>query len=527
MVMRTAIEQAGAERGLLIHVSGDVARVEAEARTGPRGIQVELRDAIPNEQDLPVSLFHRTLQTGDHVITDDALADSRSSLDPYVVRHGCRSIMFLALHRQSRRTGVLYLENNLVPAAFHPRRITILKLLASQAAISIENARLYRDLANREAKINSLVNANIIGIIVWNSTGAILEANDAFLRMVGYERCDLVTGLVRWTDLTPDNFHARSMEALDEARRCGRAEPYEKEYFRKDGSRVPVIVGLATFPADVERGVAFVLDISERKRSEQKILMSEDRLREFELELERASRIATMGHLTASIAHEIKQPIAATITNAQAALRWLKADPPEPTEVSDAIARIVKDAMRASDVLARIRAMIKNAPPKLERVDLNEAVNDVIDLTRAEAARCETKVDVVQCAALPLIRGDRVGLQQVLLNLMLNALEALKEAKGGARILRIETSRQGTDEILVVVADTGPGFSTELKKRLFTPFLTTKLSGMGMGLSICRSIIESHGGRLWASDNAPQGARLQFTIPVDPTSPRANDSPGT
>ncbi|MBY4945252.1 AAA family ATPase [Cupriavidus respiraculi] len=516
MVMRTALEQAGAERGLLILSDGGEPRIAAEATTGAEPAQLLLRDDPVSGAMLPETVLYHVLRTRETVFVDDAAADPAAAADPYVVEHRARSVLCLPLLHQAKLTGALYLENNLAPRVFSPNRIAVLKLVAAQAAGSLENARLYRDLAEREGKIRRLVDANIIGIIVWNAGGDIVEANDAFLRMVGYEREDLVSGRVRWTDLTPPQLLQESEQALLEAVRTGHARPFEKEYIRKDGSRVPVIVGLATFEGSGMEGVAFVLDLTERKQAEKKVREGEQRYRQVHAELAHANRVATMGQLTASIAHEVNQPIAATVTNAQAALRWLRAQPPELEEVSEILARIVKDANRAGDVLGRIRGLIRKEPPQKAAVDLNEAIRDVVELTRGEAARCGAVVQTRLTPGLPCIEGDRVELQQVLLNLIVNALEAMGGLDGGPREVCISTAREEGDCVLVAVRDTGPGFAPEISGRAFAPFCTTKSTGLGMGLSICQSIIDAHGGRLWASAAEPRGAIVQFTVPAHP-----------
>ncbi|WP_041682067.1 AAA family ATPase [Cupriavidus sp. DF5525] len=515
MVMRTAIEQAGAERGLLILSDGGEQRIAAEATTGGDATQLQLRDVPVSAAMLPESILYHVLRTRESVFIDDAAAESPFAADPYIRQHRARSILCLPLMDQAKLTGALYLENNLTARVFSPTRIAVLKLVASQAAISLENARLYRDLTEREAKIRRLVDANIIGIIMWNAGGDILEANDAFLRMVGYEREDLVSGRVRWKDLTPPEWREGTERAVAEAGQTGLTQPYEKEYIRKDGSRVPVIVGAATFEASRKEGVAFVLDLTERKQAEERVRESERRYREVQTELAHANRVATMGQLTASIAHEVNQPIAATVTNAQAALRWLSAQPPNVEEVGQVLGRIIKDANRAGDVLGRIRELIRKTPPRKESVDINAAIREVIELTRGEATKSGAAVQTQLADGLPCIEGDRVGLQQVLLNLTINALEAMRGVSDGERELLISTGND-TDCVLVTMRDSGPGFAPDGAERVFAPFYTTKPAGLGMGLSICRSIIDAHGGRLWASENLPCGAIVQFTVPTHP-----------
>ncbi|MGF6932543.1 PAS domain S-box-containing protein [Paraburkholderia sp. UCT70] len=379
-----------------------------------------------------------------------------------------------------------------------------------------ERKRTEQTLLERESKIRRLVDANIIGIIVWNFDGEILEANDAFLRIVGYEREDIGPGRVGWRDLTPQEWLPGSERALVEAGQTGRAQPYEKEYIRRDGSRVPVMVGLATFDASGTEGVAFVLDLTERKRAETEARESERRYREVQRELAHANRVATMGQLTASIAHEVNQPIAATVTNAQAALRWLAGQPPEVEKARQALGRIVNDANRAEAVIGRIHELIRKTPPRKEPVDINTAILEVIELTRGEAWKHGASVQTHLADRLPLIEGDRVQLQQVLLNLLINAMEVMSGVSDGVRELLISTARADSGCVLVTVLDSGPGFAADSDERLFAPFYTTKPTGLGMGLPICRSIVEAHGGRLWASANVPRGAIFQFTVPAHP-----------
>ena len=381
-LMRTAVEQAGAERGLLILRRGAEQRIEAEATTTCDTVTVHLRDEPVAEGMLPVSVLHYVLRTRESVILDDAAAQTTFAEDPYIRQRRTRSILCMPLLNQAKLTGVLYLENNLATKVFAPARIAVLKLLASQAAIALEK--------NRAAEA----------------------------------------------------------------------------------------------------------------------------LREMELALAHANRIETMGQLTASIAHEVNQPIAATVTNAQAALRWLRLDPPDLDEVRQALDRIVRDGVRAGAVVQQIRSLSKKASPHDDRVDINSAAREVIELTLSETMKNGVSVRTELTEGLPLIRGDRVQLQQVIVNLLLNAVEAMSGMKEGARELAITTGRSDSGDILVLVGDSGPGLPPAVQDNLFKAFYTTKPSGLGLGLSICRSIVEGHGGRLWASANAPRGAVFQFTLPV-------------
>jgi PAS domain S-box-containing protein len=465
---------------------------------------------------LPETVLQYVLRTRESVVLDEAVSEPSFAADPYIRQRQARSILCLPLINQARLIGVLYLENNLTARAFAPARIAVLKFLASQAAVALENTRLYRDGVEREAKIRRLVDANIIGIFIWEAEGQIFEANEAFLRMVGHDREDLVAGRLRWTGMTPPEWRMRHERFwTPELKVTGTVQPYEKEYFRKDGSRVPVLVGAASFDASGNQGVSFVLDLTERKRAEAEARESERRYREVQMELAHANRVATMGQLTASIAHEVNQPIAAMVSRAMAARRWLDHQPPHLEEARQSLARIVKDGNRAGDVIGRVRELIKKAPRRKDGVDMNEAIREVIELTRGEAVKTGVSVRIHLAEGLPLIHGDRVQLQQVILNLIMNAVEAMGGLRDGPRELLISTAAD-LDGVLVVVRDSGPGLAPATLEHLFEAFYTTKPAGLGMGLSICRSIIEAHGGRLWAEANEPQGTIFKFLTPTRP-----------
>ncbi len=506
ILMRTALEQAGAERGVLVLSQWTEPRIATQATTGGDGIVVQLCDQAMTAAVLPESVIQYVLHTRESVILDDAAGQKPFSTDPYIRQHHARSILCMPLLNQGKLIGVLYLENNLTPHVFTSARLAVLKLLASQAAISLENARLYRDLKEREAKIRRLVDSNIIGIFIWDFEGQIREANEAFLNMVGYNHEELVAGRIRWTDLTPPDWRDRDARWVQEHKMTGTLRPIEKEYFRKDGSRVPVLIGAATLEEDGNQGVAFVLDLTERKRAE-------EALRQLESDLAHMNRVSMMGELAASLAHEITQPIASARNNARAALNFLDQRPPDLGEVTEAIDCVVGDSDRAGDIIDRIREHIKKAPPRKGRFDLNAAINEVIVLARSAITENGVSVQTGLANGLSPVQGDRVQVQQVVLNLVLNAVEAMGSVEAGARELSISTAQDQTDSVLVEVRDSGPGIGPEQVERVFEAFYTTKSGGTGMGLSICRSIIDAHGGRLWAEANKPRGAVFRFTLP--------------
>jgi predicted ATPase/signal transduction histidine kinase len=390
-LMRTAIQHAGAERGLLILAHGDQHRIMAEATTHADTVAVGARQSNVTAADLPESVLHYVVRTRESLLLHDASSERSFSSDGYIRSHRSRSILCLPLLKESRLVGILYLENNLAPHAFTTSRMPVLKLLASQAAISLENTRLYGELQEREL-----------------------------------------------------------------------------------------------------------------------------RYREASEELARANRIATLGQMSASIAHEINQPIAATVTNAQAALRFLDAQQPNLPEVRQALQRITRLGHRVADVVGRVRALVQKGAPRMDRFDVNEAIDEVVSLSNGEIVKHDVIVHTRFSRTLPSARADRVQLQQVVLNLLMNSVEALGAVPARPRELRLSTGRNEAGEILVKVEDSGPGLDPVNRTRIFDPFYTTKREGLGIGLSICRSIIEVHGGRLWTEPSELGGAAFAFTLPADP-----------
>jgi PAS domain S-box-containing protein len=890
-LMRNAIEQAGAERGLLIALRGDELQIEAEATTSGEDVTVHLPDGAHATAALPESLVRYVVRTQESVILDDASSQNPFSADPYVVQRRARSILCLPLINRAKLVRILLLENNLTWNVFTPDRVTVLKALASQAAISLENSRLYRDLEDREGKIRRLVDSNIIGVFVGDFDGRILGANDAFLQIVGYDREDLTGGRINWKDLTPRDWRDRDARWIEEHKRTGARLPIEKEYFRKDGSRVPILLGSASVEEGGDQSVTFVLDLSQRKQAEEALRESERKLRQFiesvpchfwsanpdgeatqvnqrlldyfgirRLEDQRPSdryavlhpddvpeteralnhafqtgesfqrvhrlrrsdgeyrwhsvraeplrdqsgniiqwygfsidideakkaedrlrrseaylaeaqrlshtgsfgwtpstgefhwsdetfrileydpsvkptiegvlqrvhpddlakvrqvmgeasrgdkvdithrllmpdgsikflhvlgqaskdaagnleivgavmdvtentrlyrdlaereealrdseyelrqiietvpsliwstdpageptqlnqrifaysglrledfkrggweafihpddfpetirafshaiqtgtsyqtlhrlrradgefrwhhargeplrdeegriirwyglavdiseakkaedrlqqlqsdfahlnRVSVMGELAASLSHEITQPIASARNNARAAQNFLHGQTPDLREVEEALGCVVADADRAGNIVDRIRDHIKKAPPRKALCDLNAAINEVLVLARSAIVQNGVSIQTRLAEGLSPIHGDRVQLQQVVLNLVLNAAEAMSAVDEGTRDLLISTEQSPTSGVLVALRDSGPGIDPKHIERVFEAFYTTKSSGVGMGLSICRSIINAHGGRLWADANEPRGAVFQFTLP--------------
>src|SRR5271157_2640457 len=289
-----------------------------------------------------------------------------------------------------------------------------------------------------------------------------------------------------------------------------------RQILGKDGRVIWADVSVVFVPSTTEGTPAFfasvIVDITERKLAEEELRQKEVALREAQIQLAHVSRVTTMGELAASIAHEVNQPLAGIVTNANASLRWLASEMPDLNEARGAIRRIIRDGNRAGDVISRMRALFQKARTVKERLDINEAIEEVVILAQSELRRNKVSLRTELAAALPPVGGDRVQLQQVVLNLILNGIEAMSTLEDRARELIIMTERGKGDEVCVAVRDLGLGLDPQHAERMFEAFYTTKPGGLGVGLAISRSIVENHGGRLWAMPNDGPGATFQFTL---------------
>jgi PAS domain S-box-containing protein len=335
-----------------------------------------------------------------------------------------------------------------------------------------------------------------------------LTANESFQRMTGYTDEELrhLTTL----DITHEDDRPAMQKRIDDGT-IGVLQ--RKRYRRKDGevlwADVTAFVIPATDSTPAFRGTVIV-DITDRKRAE-------EALQQAQADLARLNRVMVLEEMAASVAHEVNQPIAAVITNANAGLRWLSARQPDVDEVRQALGRIVRDGTRAGEVIGRIRALVKKTPPRRERLGINQTIREVVALTQAEMQRNAVRLQSRLADDLPVISADRVQLQQVMINLIINAIEAMAGAGDGPRELTIVSRINDANDVIVEVQDTGPGLDPEKLDRLFQSFYTTKPDGIGMGLAISRSIAEAHGGRLSATPNNSRGALFRFTLPVDET----------
>jgi len=514
------------------------------------------------------------------------------------------------------------------------RLFSLLTSTTIMIVLLMETIRLYANVArSNQDKIRRLVDANIIGIIIWDIEGKIIDCNDAFLRTVGYERKDIENGSLRWTDLTPPEWRAIDEQRLTEIKASGTIRAFEKEYIRKDGTHVPVLIGAATFDDSKNQGIAFVVDLTERKRADEALRRSEAflakgqklsqtgtfswrfateefiwsdelyRIYEFEpgvditfekiatryhpedkaiiaaiaeqaqlsvmsfdythrllmpdgsvkhihvvahgshdkdgqleyfgavqditqrhladealnrarTELAHMARVTSLGALTASIAHEVNQPLSGIITNASTGLRMLSTSSPDLDGARETTRRTIRDANRAAEIISRLRALFARRKISAEMVDLSEALREVISLSLREIQNGRVTLQSEFADDLPSVQCDRIQVQQVLLNLIRNAAEAMSDVTDRPRQLVIRAAKAESGGAIVSVRDSGPGIDPANLERIFDALYTTKPDGLGIGLSICRTIVEAHGGKLSATTAVPHGAIFQFTLPV-------------
>ncbi|MDB6011592.1 MAG: domain S-box-containing protein [Gammaproteobacteria bacterium] len=521
-LMRISLEHAGAERGLLILITGDEPRIAAEATTGGGNIEVRQRNSAVTPTELIESVLHTALRTCESVILDDAAARIPFSVDGSARQKYARSVLCLPLIKQGKLVGALYLENNLSPRVFTSARLAILKLLASQAAISLENVRLYEELRaenserqraeaglrRSDAYLSEAQRLSHSGSFGWRPSSGELYWTEETFRIFEYDPASTPTLERLRLRIHPDDVAAFGRVA---ERASDDGQDFAHEYrLRMPDERVKHIQVVASAFRDEAGDVDFVgavMDVTA-------IRVAERELHKTRTDLAHVMRVTSLGELTASIAHEVNQPLGAVMFNAEACQSWLARDPPNMNEAYAALERIVRDGSRAGEVIRRIRALAKKTDTTMVPLNLNDVLSEALTFVQHELLSSRVVVRVEHASVLPLIVADKVQLQQVILNLVTNGIEAMQSITDRPRELVIRSEQDDARQVRVTVTDCGVGFSAASAERLFNTFFTTKSSGMGMGLSICRSIVELHGGRIWAAPNVPHGATFQFTLPL-------------
>jgi predicted ATPase/signal transduction histidine kinase len=519
-LMTISLEHAGAEWGLLILFTADEPRIAAEATTGGGKIEVTLRNSAVTPLELVEPVLHTAIRTRESVILDDASVRAPFSADGDVRQKYARSVLCLPLVKQAKLLGALYLENNLAPRVFTSAKLAVLEMLASQAAISLENVRLYDELRlenserrraearlrRSEAYLTAAQKLSHTGTFGWNPISGEIYWTEETFRIFEYDPASRLTLELIQRRVHPDDA-AGFRQVAERASEDGQNFAHEYRLRMPDERIKHIHVVARAFPDEVGEVdfVGAVMDVTAIRLAERELLKTR-------ADLAHVMRVTSLGELTASIAHEVNQPLGAVMFNAEASLSWLDCDPPNMSEAQAALERIVRDGTRAAEVIRRIRALAKKTDTKMAPLDLNDLLSEAVTFVQHELSSSRVALRMEHASALPVIVGDKVQLQQVIVNLLINGVEAMQPITGRARELVIRTE-QDVQQVRVTVADCGVGFSADSAARLFNTFFTTKSSGMGMGLSICRSIIELHGGRIWAMPNAPHGATVQFTLP--------------
>jgi PAS domain S-box-containing protein len=359
-------------------------------------------------------------------------------------------------------------------------------------------------LERTNVRFRRLFEGNIIGVLFSDTYGNIHDANEAFLEMMGYSPEDLP---LRWDTMTPPEWRHTNDTAQEQMTREGRVAPWEKEYFRKDGTRVPVLVGGALLEKEGPQTVFFVVDLTKLKKAEEQV-------RDVRLRLEHASRLSVMGELLADMAHEIHQPLGVIANYANGSLRRLKKGELTVGALKDRLREIAAESMRVAEVLRRIREFIRRREPERKLINLNTIVSDAMQFTRLERRENSVSVILRLDRDLALVEADGVQITQALINLLSNAVHAVSNSSPASPQIIISSRMNEDGHAEVTVADNGPGIAQEALSRIFDRFFTTKTGGLGLGLSISRSIVESCGGQLWCDSKPGESAVFRLTLPA-------------
>ncbi|MGF6767534.1 putative ATPase/signal transduction histidine kinase [Paraburkholderia sp. GAS199] len=512
------IVHAGAQSAMLILMQDNVPVIEASGSQEKNGVRVTLGGEKVTREDLPASMFYTALRTRKPVVVDDAQRDQRFSFDVSMSNRTVRSVCCLPLVKQGNAVGALYLENNLATGVFTENRTSVLELLASQAAISLETARLYAELIEenkrrQETEMALRMSEEALalgqkisrsGSYIWNTlTGERYWSKELYnVFAIPTHRGSPETAAIL------ERIHPEDVGAYQEI--TGRASRTRTAFRQKFRIVTPegAIKHLEVLgePSGVSNFVGVVTDITDRHTTELA-------LQNAKTELTQASRARTMGELSASIAHEINQPLASIVSNASASLRWLNRPAPDIPEALAGLRDIVKDGKRAGEIIRALQSLAKEEAPSYLPTLIDSVIREVFELAAVEVEQrgLIVKLDL---AVDRTVMADRVQLQQVLFNLVMNAADAMRHLDARQRQLRVSSCVSDQGSVIVSVQDNGTGIDDATMARIFDAFFTTKTTGMGMGLAICKSIVEAHGGTLTAGPGYPGGTVFVFTLPI-------------
>jgi signal transduction histidine kinase len=507
-LLKAARGYSGAARGAVLLSRGGELLAKVDASFPRERPKVFASQPAVAEFRLPADLNERVLTRQETVVEHNSSKGS-ALIDPAESPPGRHiSLLCLPLIHQQRTIGVLYLESEREQETFTPRCVSVMRMLASQAAVSFESAQLFEAL--RETNMWMVKGQQIgrMGSYRWNTRTLLSRGSRECYRILGLN-----------LDLNPvpfeafrDRIHPDDLPALEralaEAVSTKSAFSHEYRVVHDDGTTLHVIaVGQFDLgPSGDLELEGIITDVTERRVAEQA-------LTDARAELARTARLAALGLLAGSIVHEVNQPLTGIIASAEACVRWLARDPAEPGEARKSAMRVIEQGHRASNVVTGLRSLVRDAQLQFANVQINDAVEDVLLLSKRELERAGVTLRTDFDTSMPKIEADRVQLQQVVLNLVRNAIDAMSGVNGRARVLTA-SSKLADGHASVTIADTGVGIDPASRERLFDALYTTKGEGLGLGLSICRKIISAHGGRLWAEKNTTLGATFTFALPL-------------
>jgi len=505
-LMKLVVQNSGAERGVLMLLSGSDLYIEATATTTEAEIEVRQIRRRPSETDLPSSVLQYVLRTKSPVVLHDGAIAIFDPADEYFQANQPRSILCVPVFNATSLIGLLYVENNIVSDVFAEDRTSVLDFLASQAGIWLGNARLYSELQRSEAWLREAQRLSRTGSFYWSDELDQLECSEEIYRIchLPYDKQLTIGDL---GELIHPAERSDFQESVQSARGSGTDIDRQFKLQLHDGNVRDVrLVTRTAFDANGNRRrLGSLQDVSEMQRTQ-------DVLTRISAELAHVSRTATLGVLAASIAHEVSQPLLGIVANAETCQIMLNSEPPNLEGARRTAARSLRDGNRAAETIRRLRGLFASKTPAVEPFDLNDMVREVLALAgnalQANGISLHSSLE----HGLPAASGDRVQVQQVVLNILLNAVDAVQSVPGGQRTIGISTKAYATDELRIDVSDSGSGIDPQGRERLFEAFYSTKPNGMGVGLSVSKAIIESVGGQIWAEASSEGGSTFSFTL---------------